>query len=164
MNLTNAPKTSPLVLGWTKIGRGEREDRAFDNFVRGEGHLLIDCNGTEFIDARSTVWNVSFGHNQRAIADAVSMQMERLAAVPAIDGQASDTAERLAARLTEITGLSRVYLSLSGSAANEVAITMARAYTAAKGTPQRRTILSLDRGYHGQSIGTLPLAGVANPS
>lgn len=149
-----------LLHGWTRIRRQDTTDEEFFPFRFAANAHVTDTQGTEFIDARSLVWNVSFGHSQPALAAAVMAQMDAMACGPTIDGQTTPIADRLADRLVECTGghFERAYLSLSGSAANEIAIVLARSYYAALEQPERQLVVSLDKGYHGQSLGTLPLA------
>jgi len=149
-----------LLHGWTSVRQRDNADEAFFPFCFAANAHVTDTQGIEFIDARSLVWNVSFGHSQPTLISAVAEQMQAMACGPTIDGQTTPIADRLADRLIECTSghFERAYLSLSGSAANEVAIVLARSYHAARGQPERQLVVSLDKGYHGQSLGTLPLA------
>lgn len=149
-----------LLHGWTRIEAHGATGEGFLPFTSAETLYVRDSADTEFLDARSLVWNVAFGHSQPSIAAAIIRQMAFMSCGPTIDGQTTPVADRLAERLVALTGgrFDRVYLPLTGSAANEIAIVLARAHFAARGLPGKRLIVSLDRGYHGQSLGTLPLA------
>ncbi|MCH7718077.1 MAG: aspartate aminotransferase family protein, partial [Chloroflexi bacterium] len=48
-------------------------------FVRGEGALLWDVHGREYIDGLSSLWNVAVGHGRKELAQVAARQMEELA-------------------------------------------------------------------------------------
>ena len=68
-------------------------------------------------------------------------------------GYAAEPAIRLAARLAELApgSLNHVFFTLGGSDAVDSAVRFLRFYMYAKGTPERRHVISLGRGYHGSS-------------
>ena len=62
----------------------------------------------------------------------------------------SDSSLALAERLSELLGGAyRIKYALSGSSANEIAMTIARRYWEGTGKPAKRIAISLDRSYHG---------------
>ena len=48
-------------------------------FVRGEGSLLWDAEGQEYIDGLSCLWNVAVGHGRKELAEVAAKQMAELA-------------------------------------------------------------------------------------
>ena len=52
--------------------------RAGRVWVRGDGAMLTDADGKEFIDGLAGLWNVVLGHGRRELADAAREQMETL--------------------------------------------------------------------------------------
>jgi adenosylmethionine-8-amino-7-oxononanoate aminotransferase len=52
--------------------------RAGRVWVRGDGAMLTDADGKEYIDGLAGLWNVVLGHGRREIADAAREQMETL--------------------------------------------------------------------------------------
>ena len=48
-------------------------------WVKGEGSILTDMEGNQFIDGLSGLWNVNIGHGRKELADAAARQMETLA-------------------------------------------------------------------------------------
>ena len=48
-------------------------------FVRGEGSVLSDAQGKEYIDGLSSLWNVAVGHGRKELAEAAAQQMGELA-------------------------------------------------------------------------------------
>jgi len=127
--------------------------------VEAEGLRIRDINGKEYLDATSGgVWCVNVGYGRTEIAEAACAQMKKMAYYAASGGNlpAIEFSEKL---LDHMPGLSRVYISNSGSEANEKAYKMVRllAYNGAK--KEKKKILYRDRDYHGTTIGALSSCG-----
>ncbi len=58
-------------------------------FVRGEGALLWDVRGREYIDGLSSLWNVAVGHGRKELAEVAARQMEELAFANSYTGYAN---------------------------------------------------------------------------
>ncbi|MEO6057919.1 MAG: adenosylmethionine--8-amino-7-oxononanoate transaminase [Gemmatimonadales bacterium] len=132
--------------------------------VAGEGHYLIDADGTRYLDGVSSLWCNLFGHRRPEIDAAIRAQLDRIAHSTFL-GNASAPAVRLAHRLTTLApdGLSRVFFSDDGSTAVEVAVKMAYQYwqQADGGRGRDRTaFLALDDAYHGDTIGSVSIGGM----
>jgi taurine-pyruvate aminotransferase len=127
--------------------------------VEGKGLRIKDINGKEYLDATSGgVWCVNVGYGREEIADAVCAQMKKMAYYAASGGNlpAIDFSEKL---LGHMPGLSRVYISSSGSEANEKAYKMIRLRAHNSGNKDKRKILYRYRDYHGTTIGALSSTG-----
>jgi taurine-pyruvate aminotransferase len=127
--------------------------------VEGQGLRLRDINGKEYLDATSGgVWCVNVGYGRDRIADAVAAQLRKMPYYAATAGNlpAIELSERL---LGHMPGLSRVYVSNSGSEANEKAYKMIRALAHLTGNTAKKKILFRDRDYHGTTIGALSSCG-----
>ncbi|MFO0691620.1 MAG: adenosylmethionine--8-amino-7-oxononanoate transaminase [Myxococcota bacterium] len=113
-------------------------------------------DGRELIDGMSSWWSVIHGYRHPHIEAAVKRQLERLPHVM-FGGLTHEPAVRLCERLVERApaGLERVFLSDSGSVAVEVAIKMALQFWRARGRPERRRLLALRGGYHGDTFGAM---------
>jgi adenosylmethionine-8-amino-7-oxononanoate aminotransferase len=137
-----------------------RED--FITVVRGEGALVWDDHGTEYVDALASLWYVNAGHGRREIADAVARQMASLAAFHTFDKFANEPSERLAALVAERAPVddARVFLVNSGSEAVDTAMKLARLAHVRAGNPQRTLIVSRDRAYHGVNYGGVSAQGL----
>jgi adenosylmethionine-8-amino-7-oxononanoate aminotransferase len=132
--------------------------------VGGEGHYLIDADGTRYLDGVASLWCNLFGHRRPEIDAAIRAQLDRIAHSTFL-GNASAPAVTLARRLIDLapTGLSRVFFSDDGSTAVEVAAKMAYQYwqQADGGRERRRTaFLTLGNAYHGDTIGSVSLGGI----
>lgn len=127
--------------------------------VEGKGLRLKDLNGKEYLDATSGgVWCVNVGYGRDQIADAVAAQLKKMAYYAASAGNLP-TIEFSQKLLSYMPGLSRVYISNSGSEANEKAYKMVRLRAYNSDKKEKYKILYRYRDYHGTTIGTLSSCG-----
>ena len=70
--------------------------------VRGEGCLLWDADGTEYLDATGGLWLCQIGHGRREIAKAAAEQMERLEYFTSFWDFSNDQSISLALKLAEL--------------------------------------------------------------
>jgi len=128
--------------------------------VEGKGCMVKDVRGREFLDGVSGgVWCVNTGYGQDAIADAI---YEQLKVLPYYAGSAGNPASiKLAEKLISLLpGLAKVYLSNSGSEANEKSFKLARQYSRLKfPSKDKYKIIYRERDYHGTTFGTLSATG-----
>ncbi|ALN20079.1 aspartate aminotransferase family protein [Ectopseudomonas mendocina] len=126
------------------------------SFVRGSGALLWDEQGVEYLDAIAGVAVTSLGHAHPEITAVIAEQAGMLlhtSNVFRIDWQ-----ERLGERLCALTGMQRAFFCNSGAEANEAALKLARLHGQRKDIA-RPTVLVMDNGFHGRTIGTLSASG-----
>ncbi len=129
------------------------------------GVRLRLADGRELIDGTSSWWCAIHGYNHPRLNEAIRVQLDSMAHVM-FGGLTHEPAVQLAQRLVEITpeSLDCVFFSDSGSVAVEVAIKMAIQYHAARGRLERRKLLTLRGGYHGDTLGAMsvcdPVAGM----
>ncbi|HSH12478.1 MAG TPA: adenosylmethionine--8-amino-7-oxononanoate transaminase [Desulfurivibrionaceae bacterium] len=128
---------------------------------RAEGVKLYDRQGRSWYDAISSWWCILHGHGHPTIKNSIHAQLERLEQV-LLAGVIHEPAVRLAAALVDITppNLTRVFYSDNGSCACEIAVKMSLQYWQQSGQPQRNQLAAVERGYHGDTIGTMSLGGV----
>src|SRR3954466_9074004 len=117
--------------------------------VRGEGSYLFDSDGRRYLDGMSNYGVAILGHADEEYAAAVNEQLHTLAT-----GHQSfynDVRAELLAELAAIApnGLTRYFLSNSGSEAIEAALKFARVATG------RTKLVAAKRGYHGRTLGAL---------
>lgn len=129
---------------------------------RAEGLTLYDMAGKEYYDTISSWWCIVHGHNHPTIKKAIRCQLDRLEQI-LFAGVSHEPAVLLAEKLVQLTPdpLTKVFYSDNGSTACEIAIKMSLQYWQQIGHPQRRKIVAVERGYHGDTIGTMSLGGVA---
>lgn len=125
-------------------------------FVGGEGVHLIDENGDRYLDLLSGIGVNALGYAHPAIEHAIADQSRRLIHTSNLyfhEGQAA-----VALRLTEATGLDRVFFCNSGAEANEAALKLARAYAKLKrseGSHLGVKILAVENSFHGRTMGAV---------
>ncbi|KQN40748.1 adenosylmethionine-8-amino-7-oxononanoate aminotransferase [Sphingomonas sp. Leaf407] len=151
---------SPIWHPFTQHGLGEPIPRV----VRGDGAALWTDDGRRIVDAISSWWVTTHGHNHPRIAAAIANQASTLDQI-IFAGWTHEPAETLAAGLRAILpdALTRVFFSDSGSTSVEVALKMALGYWRNRGEDRHR-ILVLEHGYHGDTIGAMSVGarGVFN--
>lgn len=117
--------------------------------VRGQGALLWDDAGREYIDCAAGHGVANLGHGRPEIAAAIAEQAQRLITCPEI--VYNDTRARLLERLANLLPMerARIFLCNSGTEAVEGALKFARLATGRTG------IIATLRGFHGRSMGAL---------
>ncbi len=127
------------------------------NLVRGEGSLVWDDEGKEYIDLNSGIAVNSFGIADKEWIAAVTAQLGKLQHTSNL--YYSDPCAELAEMLCRRTGMKKVFFSNSGAEANECAIKVARKYAADKKGGEYSTIVTLKNSFHGRTITTLAATG-----
>jgi adenosylmethionine---8-amino-7-oxononanoate aminotransferase len=126
---------------------------------RGDGVYLHDTAGKAYIDAISSWWVNTLGHNNPRINAAVKEQVDRLEHV-LMAGCVAPPTLRLAGLLASILPeqLTKIFFSDDGSTAVEVALKVALQYWDRKGM-DRSEFVSLGGGYHGDTLGAVSVSG-----
>ncbi len=131
-------------------------DRNPISFVGGEGVHLLDENGVRYLDLLSGIGVCGLGYGHPAVLAAIDDQSRKLIHTSNLfyhPGQAE-----LALRLTEMTGLDRVFFCNSGTEAWEAALKLARAYATLRRSEDHRLgtkILALEHSFHGRTMGSV---------
>lgn len=128
---------------------------------RAEGPFLFDLDGRRYIDANSSWWVASLGHEHPRLVEALRRQAGRNSH-SALAGMTHAAAAELADRLCAVAppGLEIVFFSDDGSTAVEVALKAALQYWAQNGRPARRRFVSLQGAFHGETLGATAVGGV----
>jgi len=131
-------------------------------WARGEGALLWDVNGREYIDGLSGLWNVNVGHGRAELADAAAEQMRKLAFTTSYTGSSNEPAIRLADTLSRLAypSLNTVYFTTGGAESNESAFKTARFYWKVKGKPDKVKVISREHAYHGVTLAAMSATGM----
>src|SRR5437667_6543761 len=144
-NLRTVQKEGPLVI------------------TRGEGVYGYDDEGRRYLEGMSGLWCASLGFSERRLAQAAYRQMCELPFYHSFAGKVPAIATELAERLIGMApaGMGKVLFANSGSEANDTAIKLAWYVNNALGRPQKKKIISRQRAYHGVTIATASLTGLA---
>lgn len=132
------------------------------HIVRGQGAYLYSASGQPILDAISSWWVNLHGHSHPFINAAIVDQLNQLEHVM-LAGFSHAPIEQLAQRLIDLTPatLTRAFFADSGSAAIEVALKMSlQFWQQTAGQAQRRTFISLQHGYHGETLGSLSVTDI----
>jgi predicted acetylornithine/succinylornithine family transaminase len=126
--------------------------RAPVEFVRGEGAVLWDSEGREYLDFLAGISVCSLGHCHPAVVEAVREQAGRLLHVSNLFY--TEPMARLAERLSSSSLGGRVFFGNSGTEANECAIKVARKHAHARGV-EAPEIVSFEGDFHGRTYGAM---------
>lgn len=124
---------------------------------KGEGSVVFDDEGKEYIDLATGIAVNSFGYCDREWVSAVTNQLNTLQ--HASNLYYTEPCVELAEILCKRTGMKKVFFSNSGAEANECAIKVARKYAADKKGEEFNTIITLKNSFHGRTITTLAATG-----
>lgn len=143
-SLWSAPDFAPLVL------------------AGGEGVLLRDSDGREYIDGNSSIWTNLHGHRHPKIDAAIRAQLDHVAHTSFL-GFTNPPAAELAAELCAFWPagtLTRCFFSDNGSTAIEVALKMAVQFWQLIDRPEKRRFVAFSQAYHGDTMGASSLGGI----
>ncbi|ARK23929.1 aspartate aminotransferase family protein [Sporosarcina sp. P37] len=121
------------------------------HLVKGQGTIVTDDKGKEYLDFTSGIAVVSLGHAHPAIVKALQEQSEKLWHISNLFE--SPEQEKLAESLTKHTDLSYALFCNSGAEANEAAIKLARKHTG------KHLILTFKQSFHGRTFGAMSATG-----
>ncbi len=152
--------------------------------VSGEGAVLHDARGREYLDANSSIWTNLHGHQHPRINAAIKRQLGRIAHSSAL-GLGNEPASLLAEKLVTVADgglpiahspkvsdranrrqalrhrqLTKVFFSDDGSTAMEVALKLAYEFARRSRGLKRPKFLSLQGAYHGDTVGAVSLGHI----
>ena len=134
----------------------------------GKDCFIKDIYGRWYLDGVSSLWVNIHGHRKKEIDDTIKKQLDKIAHSTLL-GLSNAPAIRLAEKLVHIinsslvsrpSSLNKVFYSDNGSTAVEVALKMAFQYWRHKGVDGRNAFVSLNRAYHGDTIGAVSVGGI----
>ncbi len=128
--------------------------------VAADGNYIIDAEGKRYFDASAGAAISCLGHCNHEVIAALQEQVERLDFAHTAfftNNAVEELATFLCSRAPQ--GLSHAYFSCGGSEAMEAAFKIAHQYFQEKGEGnQRRWIITRERSYHGNTLGSLSFA------
>jgi len=131
--------------------------------TRGEGVYVYDDEGRRYLEGMAGLWCASLGFSERRLAEAAYKQMCELPFYHSFAGKVPAISTELAERLIGMApaGMAKALFANSGSEANDTAIKLAWYINNALGRPQKKKIISRQRAYHGVTIASGSLTGLA---
>lgn len=132
-----------------------RFDLAIDH---GQGCLLYDLQGKEYIDLTSGIGVNALGHNYPPLVEAIQNQVSKI--MHASNLFYTEPMIEVAQKLNQVSGMKKVFFANSGAEANEGMIKIARKYSWDHYHDENRlSILTLKQSFHGRTIATLEATG-----
>lgn len=123
----------------------------------GEDVYLYDVEGKKYLDFGGGIAVCALGYSDEAYKAALKDQIDK--GIHFSNYFYSEPLMRAAKGLAEASGMDKVFMANSGSEANEGALKLARKYAIMKGHEERHEIISMDKAFHGRSMGALSVTG-----
>jgi 4-aminobutyrate--pyruvate transaminase len=144
-NLAKHRETGPLILD------------------HGKGIYLYDPDGKRYIEGLAGLWCTALGYGNEELVEAAADAMRRLSFTSVFGGKSHDLVIELSEKLKEMVPCeaSKVLFGSSGSEANDMQIKLTWYYNNATGKPEKKKIISRIKGYHGVTIASGSLTGLA---
>lgn len=122
----------------------------------GQGCRVWDTNGRAYLDGLGGIAVNTLGHNHPELVPALQDQLAKI--IHSCNYYHVPGQETLAAKLTDLAGMTNVFFCCTGLEANEAALKLARKFGHDKGI-ERPEIVVYEAAFHGRSIATLSATG-----
>lgn len=126
---------------------------------RGEGVYLYDTEGKKYLDFGGGIAVCALGYSNEAYKNALKEQIDK--GIHFSNYFYSKPLMEAAEGLAKASGMHKVFMANSGTEANEGALKLARKYAILKGHENRHGIVSMDKAFHGRSMGALSVTGTS---
>lgn len=113
----------------------------------GQGAVVRDVNGVEYIDCVAGIAVNNVGHCHPRVVDAIRSQAEKLIHVSNL--YYTEVQANLAEEVVKLTGMERAFFCNSGAEAVEAAMKLARVTTG------KTDFIAAERSFHGRTMGSL---------
>jgi 4-aminobutyrate---pyruvate transaminase len=132
--------------------------------TEGRGVHVYDESGKEYIEGLAGLWCTALGFGEERLVEAAARQMRRLPFYHLFNHKSHDVGIELAERLLALmpVKMSKVFFNNSGSEANDSAVKLVWYYNNALGRHRKKKILGRMKGYHGVTVVSASLTGLAN--
>lgn len=129
----------------------------------GKGIRIQDAHGNQLIDGFAGLYCVNIGYGRDDVAEAISRQAYRLAYYHSYAAHTTDELAILSDRLVKMAPgeMSKVFFGMSGSDANETQAKLVWYYNNLRGKPNKKRIISRERGYHGCTVMAGSMTGMS---
>ncbi|MBI2977873.1 MAG: aspartate aminotransferase family protein [Rhodospirillales bacterium] len=149
------------VHGYTNLKKHQEKGPLI--IVGGKGVRVTDDAGKTYIEGLAGLWCTALGFDEPRLVEAATREMKKLPYYHGFAHRTADVTIDLAEKLIGIAPapMSKVLFTNSGSEANDLAIKLIWYYNNALGRPQKKKIISRVRAYHGITVATASLTGLA---
>lgn len=125
----------------------------------GEDVYLYDTEGKKYLDFGGGIAVCALGYSNEDFKNALKKQIDK--GIHYSNYFYSEPLMEAAKGLAEASGMDKVFMANSGTEANEGALKIARKYAIMKGKDNRHEIISMNKAFHGRSMGALSVTGTA---
>ena len=168
-HLTNFPSTSDMQSEDAAhhlhpfTDTAEINEKGARIITGADGVYIKDSEGNKLLDAMAGLWCVNIGYGRKELADVAYRQMLELPYYNTFFMTSHPPVIALGKKIADLMpgDLNRVFFAGSGSEANDTNIRLVRHYWASMGKPDKRIIISRKNAYHGSSVGSGSLGGMA---
>ncbi|MEI9990872.1 MAG: aminotransferase [Rhizomicrobium sp.] len=131
---------------------------------RGQGVRVYDESGKDYIEAMAGLWCTALGWGDNELAETAAEQMKKLSFGHLFGGKSHEPAIALAEKLKEVAPfpVGKVFFANSGSEANDTQVKLYWYAANARGETKKKKILSRTKAYHGVTLASASLTGLAN--
>jgi L-2,4-diaminobutyrate transaminase len=154
---------SAVLHPFTNLKEFDRGTAPITMVEGGRGARITTADGRTLLDAFAGLYCMNVGYGRPEVAEAIAEQAHRLAYYHTYAGHTTEALARLSDRLVRMApeGMARVFYGLSGSDANETQAKLVWYYNNLRGRPQKKKIISRERGYHGCSVISGSMTGMS---
>ncbi len=124
--------------------------------ARGQGSRIWDVNGKSYLDGLGGIAVNTLGHAHPRLVPALQEQIATL--IHCSNYYHVPGAEKLAAKLVALSGMTNAFFCCTGLEANEAALKLARKFGHDKGIDKPQIVV-YEKAFHGRSIATLSATG-----
>jgi len=130
--------------------------------ARAEGVYIYDDQGKQYLEGMAGLWCTALGYGEEELIRVASEQMRKLSYSQLFAGKTNEPSVLLAEKLCNMVPMknARAFFGLSGSDANDTQVKLMRYYNNAIGKPEKKKIISRQRGYHGVTMASGSLTGL----
>ena len=125
--------------------------------VKGEGSVITDQQGKEYIDFTAGIAVNALGHANPTLKKALIQQAEKIWHLG--NGYTNEPVLTLAKKLVDITFADKVFFCNSGAEANEAALKLARKHGHDNHDATKNEIIAFNNAFHGRTLFTVSAGG-----
>lgn len=125
----------------------------------GEDVYLYDIEGKKYLDFGGGIAVCALGYSDKEYKKALKEQIDK--GIHFSNYFYSEPLIKASACLAKVSGMDKVFMANSGTEANEGALKLARKYAIMQGHEDRHEIVSMNKAFHGRSMGALSVTGTA---
>ena len=125
----------------------------------GEDVYLFDKEGKKYLDFGAGIAVCALGYSDDFYKETLKKQIDK--GIHFSNYFYSEPLMNAAEGLAKATGMDKVFMANSGTEANEGALKLARKYAIMQGNEERHEIISMNKAFHGRSMGALSVTGTA---